>query len=289
MQSTPWKFRVVCGLTLLGLTGCQTYAPYGMGGYPGGIYSTPPAGYGPQPGVQLGAPAPYVMPGVPAYSTPAVPGDSQTLRLPLGSDHSSQSDAPPFDPTSDGTPKPFSAKPVPDPIPLDPGNGETISPARSESESPFEDSEASTVPANGGPRLASLEFESNNDNRFVSPIPVTANSQKFVSAGGETEQLNPYNHDPKNYRWLRGKIDFDENDQTWHIIYNLKPDKKDRFGGSITLLDHPDLNDLQNDDVVLLEGKVDSRSLDQSGKAKYRIDNLIPLESPSQLSTTAGN
>ena len=39
MQSTPWKIRVVCGLTLLGLTGCQTYSPYGMGGSPGGIYS----------------------------------------------------------------------------------------------------------------------------------------------------------------------------------------------------------------------------------------------------------
>ena len=292
MQSTPWKIRVVCGLTLLGLTGCQTYSPYGMGGYPGGIYSTPPAGYGPQPGVQLGAPAPTVMPGVPAYGTPGVPGDSQTLRSPFGNAHSSQSDAPPFDRNRDGIPKPLNDNLVPDPIHLDPENGEKLSPAGSESENQFGNEEASTVPAQGGPQLASLEFGSSpgSDQGFVTPIPVTANSEIIVTAGAETEQPNPYDYDRKNYQWLRGKIDFDEQDQTWHLIYSLTPDQKDRFGGSIMLIDHPNLNTLQNDDVVLLEGSVDSGSLDQFGKAKYRIEKLFgPLVPKIQVSTTAGN
>jgi hypothetical protein len=292
MQSTPWKIRVVCGLTLLGLTGCQTYAPYGMGGYPGGIYSTPPGVYGAQPGVQLGDPSPYVMPGVPAYGTPTVPGDGQSMRSPLGRAQSFQSDAPPFDPVSDGVPKPNNDNLVPDPIHLEPEDGENISPAGSENESPFGNPEASTIPANGGPRLASLEFDSSNeiDNGFVSPIPVTIDSESVITAGGETEQLNPYDYDRKNYQWLRGKMDFDEQDQTWHIIYSLRPDQKDRFGGSITLIDHPDLSKLQNDDVVLLEGKVDSDSLDRSGKVKYRIEKLFgPLVPKIQVSTTAGN
>ena len=283
MQSTPWKIRVVCGLTLLGLIGCQTYAPYGMGGYPGGIYSTPPTGYGPQ----LGAPSPTVFPGVPAYGTPAVPGDSQTLRSPFGNAQSSQSDAPPFNSISDGIPKR-----VPDPIHLDPEDSEKILPAGSKSESPFGNSEASIVPAKGGPRLASLEFDSSNeiDNGFVTPIPVTIDSENIAPFGHDTELLSPYDYDRKNYQWLRGKVDFDENDQSWHIIYSLKPDQTDRFGGSITLIDHPDLNKLQNDDVVLLEGKVDSDSPDRSGKVKYRIEKLFgPLVPKAQVSTTAGN
>ncbi|MCH8348539.1 MAG: hypothetical protein IH901_08630 [Proteobacteria bacterium] len=242
--------------------------------------------------MQFGAPAPTVIPGVPAYGTPVIPGDSQTLRSPFGSAHSSQSDAPPYDPIRDGVPKPLNDNPVPHPDHLDPENGEKISPAGSESESPFGNTDASTVPTPEGPRLASLEFESSNrsDNGFVTPIPVTVDSGNIVTAGGETEQLNPYDYDRKNYQWLRGKIDFDEQDQTWHIIYSLTPDQKDRFGGSITLIDHPDLNKFQNDDVAYLEGRVDSGSLDRSGKAKYRIDKLFgPLVHQSQLSTTAGN
>ena len=289
MQSTPWTIRVVCSLTLLGLTGCQAYAPYGMGGYPGGIYPTPPAGYGPQPGVQFGAPAPAVIPGVPAYGTSAIPGDSQTLRSTLGS---AQSDAPPFDPKSDGIPKPLNGNPVPHPIHLEPKNREEISPAGSESEIQFDNTDASTVPASGGPRLASREFESSQGSNkgFVTPIPDFVDLGNVVTADTETQHPNPYDHDRKNYQWLRGKVDFDEQDQTWHIIYNLTPDQKDRFGGSVALIDHPGFNNLQNDDVVYLEGRIDTGSLDRSGKAKYRIEYLKgPLVHKSQLNSVVEN
>ncbi len=105
-----------------------------------------------------------------------------------------------------------------------------------------------------------------------------------------SETPNPYEYDHKNYRWLRGKVDYDERDKTWNIIYSLTPDQHEKFGGSMTLVDHPDLQKLRTDDVVLLEGKIDPDALDRTGKAKYRIEKVFgPLVPKQQVSTSAEN
>ena len=67
MQPKRWKVRLVCGLSLLFLTGCfhnSPYGPYGSGAYPG-VYNTVPAGSAVPNGVIMQPPATLTQPGVP--------------------------------------------------------------------------------------------------------------------------------------------------------------------------------------------------------------------------------
>ena len=89
---------------------------------------------------------------------------------------------------------------------------------------------------------------------------------------------SPYDYDPVSYSSLRGVVDFDEEDNSWHIIYNVTPNEKDKLGGGVRLLPHPALKTLRNGDVVLIEGKVDYENLDRRGKPQYRISYLARLE-----------
>jgi hypothetical protein len=96
---------------------------------------------------------------------------------------------------------------------------------------------------------------------------------------------NPYAYDRERYTWLRGKVDYDEGTRSWQIIYSLNGN--DKFGGSLTLADDPKLKKLQNDDVVLVEGKVDESRKGDRGKPVYKIDNLFgPLVPKASLGST---
>jgi hypothetical protein len=100
---------------------------------------------------------------------------------------------------------------------------------------------------------------------------------------------NPYDYDRKTYTWLRGKVDYEEGTKSWQIIYSL--DGKDKFGGSLTLSDDPKLKKLRNDDVVLVEGRVDESRKTSRGKPVYKIDHLfgplVPKTKVSSLTTPA--
>ena len=52
----------------------------------------------------------------------------------------------------------------------------------------------------------------------------------------------------------------------------------DRVGGSIVIEGAGQLETLQNNDVVLVEGEVDARRLDAFGKPMFRVDRLVRLE-----------
>jgi len=103
--------------------------------------------------------------------------------------------------------------------------------------------------------------------------------------GNATGTPSPYDFDRARYTWLRGKVDFEEGTKSWQIIYNLNGN--DKFGGSLTLADDPKLKKLQNDDVVLVEGKVDESKKSDRGKPVYKIDNLFgPLIPKATLGST---
>lgn len=297
MQSTRSTHGVVCGLTLLFACGCHTYTPYGWGGYYGGVYNTPPSGIGPQGGPQLGAPAPMVTPGVPSY---AAPGSGQLPGRPNGSARNPQSDAPPFQPgreagNSSAETSSSQKNRVPPPIHLEPDYSYEEEPSSSDSgnsggttPSPFQQEGASLQRLDEGPRLAavaeeSAAEESTGEDDFVLPLEAEAAPETIQQAAGETaEAPDPYDYEPEYYRWLRGKVDFDEVDQTWNIIYSLNPDDEDRYGGSITLNNHPELSKLRDGDVALVEGRIDPDSLDRNGKPKYQITNVLGPLKPKQ-------
>jgi hypothetical protein len=97
-----------------------------------------------------------------------------------------------------------------------------------------------------------------------------------TSPAGPQPQADPadeaFGYDRSGYRWLRGVVDYDPNGRNWNIIYGLPPDPHDEFGGSLTLADGAELRDLRNNDVVLVEGRIDpSAGQDVLGKPLYRV------------------
>ena len=61
------------------------------------------------------------------------------------------------------------------------------------------------------------------------------------------------------------------------IIYSAAPSPKDRYGGSITLGDHPSFRKITPGAHVLIDGAIDPSSLDQHGKPMYQIQKVTPL------------
>jgi len=119
-----------------------------------------------------------------------------------------------------------------------------------------------------------LEFEEPDAESFQEPFRPASNT---VSTSIPTSRPNPYDYDRENYTWLRGVVDYDTKHQTWHIIYNLRPDQNDRYGGSSTLSASPQLNSLKPNDIVLVEGRFDPNSRDNIGKPTYQIDHVARL------------
>jgi hypothetical protein len=117
-----------------------------------------------------------------------------------------------------------------------------------------------------------LDFEEPDAESFQEPFRPASNT-----VATSIPRPNPYDYDRQKYTWLRGVVDYDNEHQTWHIIYNLKPDKDDRYGGSSTLANSPQLSGLQPNDIVLVEGRFDLDSRDNIGKPTYQVDHVARL------------
>ncbi len=114
MQSSYWSVRAVAGLMLMTLIGCQSYAPYGPGAYPG-VYQ----------GAAIGAMAPQAASLQPStlpqtssqsYVAPA-PNQAGAWRQSQDSAavQGSFGSAPAFDSNAGGATSPTSVDPVPEP------------------------------------------------------------------------------------------------------------------------------------------------------------------------------
>jgi hypothetical protein len=104
-------------------------------------------------------------------------------------------------------------------------------------------------------------------------------SAKAAPSGTIIKGSDPCAYDRTSYSWLRGFVDYDTRDKSWHIIYSQHPDRHDRYGGAIRLVDHPKLATLRSGDVVYVEGRIDEDHLDARRKPQYRIkgDHIEPL------------
>ena len=106
---------------------------------------------------------------------------------------------------------------------------------------------------------------------------------RYIKAAASSSQPNPYDYDKKNHQWLRGVVDYDQKSGAWNIIYDIEPDKKDPFGGSITLIESPILAKLHDHDIILVEGEVDRKAkADRLGKPRFRVQRLLGPLVPKQ-------
>lgn len=157
------------------------------------------------------------------------------------------------------------------PFPGNDGSDETFGPNNSSTMKPAtgQVSHADHQRSDSGPQLI-------RDESFQQPAKFQPASFD-LSVGSSQHSPSPFNYDKQNYRWLRGIIEFDEQEKSWNITYNATPDKSDKFGGNIVLIDQGKLNRFTNGDVVLLDGAIDGSKQDQMGKPCYRISKAQRL------------
>lgn len=114
-----------------------------------------------------------------------------------------------------------------------------------------------------------------------------ATTVQVVAAESEVEtsklnaaslNLDDYAYDEVAFKWLQGKVDYDESEGMWQIMYSVAPDRTDPYGGAITLSDDPRLKALRKSDVVLVGGFVDEASKDAFGKPVYQIEKISVFE-----------
>jgi len=276
MHCSHWKPHITCGLALLLLSGCQWYSPYGYG-YPG-TYAAPPGTVMPQS--TYPAPGTYVQPGSPSLAPQSPSGGSQEqwrAPTPIGPQPNGASDAPLFNPNSQGGASSDGLVPkYGEPGSL-PGSGASRS-SDDEEETPFSQTGAQSPDTAQAANVRNADLTADASDGFEEPVPFDPSSGTRAASGTP----NPYDYDRDAYSWLRGVVDYDPREKTWHIIYNLRPGEDDRLGGGIRLLNDEKLRLLRNQDVVLLEGTVDYDHLDRNGKPQYRVDHLARLK-PGQL------
>ncbi len=310
MNFHGWIFFSVACLTVCFQVGCYSYPPYGT--YPNGY---PPTGVVQPPGAAYMPPA-VPASQAPIATTPNGHGQAQTWQMPepavsLGQNSSSD---PLYDSSKDSTqPTPAKAGEVPvypdpnefqQPTPAGksdfggssdfPGNNTQQKPD-SVDFNPFGPSGQTTDEFSGedvalnvaAPPTLETVAKAEVSDEFVPPIEIASTGKdpaaqssaiQLTSAVDQMAEPNPYDYDRAQFTWLRGVVDFDEIAGEWSIIYSLRPEADDEFGGSLTLARSQLLSGLQNGDVVLVEGRVDRQTQDHLGKPSYLARHLARLK-----------
>ncbi len=256
MQTRP---IVLMGLALANLAGCQSYFPNGYSN--AGPYSAfPQGGYGPPPGV-VSPPTTY-QPGR-APPTGQITGEAPGLKNN-------------YAPTKgqNNVPNPREAGAPPSSL---------GTPANEEEETIRRNGTSSLErpPA----RLSGLTDESEEtlaafgDDEFVSPKQIESagavDDGDSISRKDRKPRRNPYKYDKRGYTWLRGTISRDAKVGGWRLRYSedaLAED--DTYGGSFMLVGDDKIETLIEDDVILVQGRIDSSVKDRNGKPMYRVENL---------------
>jgi hypothetical protein len=262
-----FRTLVPMGLALLASTGCQSYFPYRYGN----ANPWPPMS------------DPYSSPSI---TTPSQSPPSGTS--PSGSGQFSTPSNGRINLNSGSNRGQPSRGSVPDPRYSSPGNPPTNlgSPATEEEQDSIHGDRSSLdrPPA----RLDDSAGDSDDamslldDEKFVRPAPFRQTSAS--SDDGDRRRPaakprpSPYKYDAAGYTYLRGVVSQDPKTKSWRITYSRDPLDNDPYGGSLTLVESPLLDTLMDDDVVLVEGKVDRSVLDKYGKPSYRARTVLPLQ-----------
>jgi hypothetical protein len=155
------------------------------------------------------------------------------------------------------------------------------SPFGSDGEKPFDKGAQMQVPKrdDGGPQSVAEAgpepFEAPLEREVKPDSGIVAVAAKTADGKTPTESRNRYDYDRTSYSYLRGVLDFNSRDNSWHIIYSPKPEPRDKYGGAFQLVDHPKLKTLHDGDVVFIQGRVNLQQLDPRGKPKYEIGDEV--------------
>lgn len=91
---------------------------------------------------------------------------------------------------------------------------------------------------------------------------------------------NPYGH-AADYTWLRGKLEYSHVERAWKLRYAPIDVENDPYGGSVFLGNDPRLHDLQEGDVVYVEGRTLPGATGAfSPGPRYQINTITRLEKP---------
>lgn len=319
-QSISTRACLWCGILAATSVGCQTYSPYGYGGYSGGyptynqggqiapygatgvppgstVMPIPQNGYpnGSYPGTGAVTPAtPY--PNVPGQGYPqGVDSSGGNLGTPGQFPDSGSTSRPKMpkeeerlvpnynDPASPAV-APNPKRPAAPSVDVgDPGDFNSELNGSQKSTEKLKKMETSEIPHESAMLDADLHGAEFTPpvTRHVSTAGASGIIQtaQHVDARHGSHELRPYGRAANGRAWFRGLVDFDEQENAWYLIYNPEPDASDKQGGTITLVEHPNLKLFKGDDVVLVEGDFDPTVTDRYGNAKYRatvIRRLIP-------------
>ncbi|MCA9041386.1 MAG: hypothetical protein KDA65_13620 [Planctomycetaceae bacterium] len=83
-----------------------------------------------------------------------------------------------------------------------------------------------------------------------------------------------FGHDQHFESWYKGIVDYDESSGTWNLIYDLSPDPKDRFGGSIQLKPTREFARLKNGEAISITGHFNDAMKDNLDKPIYVVQTV---------------
>lgn len=134
----------------------------------------------------------------------------------------------------------------------------------------------------GQPSAMLEEAEDDTNAIFAPPVkrgpaPRSRNRVQPVEHTVEQSELLQYGRSADKQSWFRGRVDYDELEKTWYLIYDPEPELEDELGGTILLTDHPLLPELSANDIVLVEGRFERNLQDQNGTPKYRVAHVRRL------------
>lgn len=264
----PNRTLWLLGLAIVSQAGCQSYFPYGYGGA-GAYPSMAPGTYAPSNGAS-------VSPGRGTSPSTYLPGNAST-----GAPGKLSETAPLSNKSSSGK----DSKLVPKYG--DPGNP-PATPGRQDDD----DDDGDTIKRPSGNRqksgaaIKNLTDDSDDataalgNEDFVEPIayqPPSAlvDSERTLRRASKS-QPNPYGFD-RNHNWLKGIVHRDPKNNSWRITYSRNPLEDDVHRGSLALIEDDVLDNLIDDDVVYVVGRVEDSVTDRYGKPSYRVDKLTRL------------
>lgn len=114
--------------------------------------------------------------------------------------------------------------------------------------------------------------------------PADAAPATFVSSSSATPVAHTaerYGYHPQ-YQWLRGRLEHSSTENRWklrYISYDAPEGHMDAFGGSVQLLDHPQLSQLQSGQFVTVRGQLAAENTSSKDYSPlYQVQQISPLD-----------
>jgi hypothetical protein len=120
---------------------------------------------------------------------------------------------------------------------------------------------------------------------FLKPVVVADNqlaSNSGIVSASMKGPLSAFEEDGRyaretQYRWLQGKVEYDPQRKSWHLVYDMSPSPDDRLGGEVTLGGRLPFQLKDSNGFFRVYGGFDSSRLDQLAKPIYQTAKVEVL------------